>query len=127
MIKDLVYLQLGVFEPEKTCKFLMKHFGFFKCSAPDEMISPKQGFLICNSLGDKYLLTYKNTPGLIDDPDETIAVGTDDCLRDYHLLNTAGIRFERKPQYTRNGLEALIADEHGNRYKLIERRDYSEI
>jgi hypothetical protein len=127
MIEDLIHLQLSVHEPEKACRFLIVHFGFFKCDLDGKRIPEKQGFLICNNFGDRYLLTAKNNSFSMIDADEIILVNTDDCLRDYHLLNIAEIRFAGKPKYTSNGLEATIIDDYGNRYTLLEKRDYSEI
>ncbi|HEY4322944.1 MAG TPA: hypothetical protein VGN20_03130 [Mucilaginibacter sp.] len=127
MIKDAIDFQLSVYEPENACRFLMKYFGFFKSGIPGRRISERQGFLICNSFGNKYFLIPKTNPVSNFGSDDVIVVNTDDCLRDYHLLNATGIKFEKKPQYTRNGLEAIIIDEHRNIYKLLEKRDYSDM
>jgi hypothetical protein len=127
MKNDVIDFRLSVHEPENTSRFLIKHFGFFKTGIPGRATSEKHGFLICNSFGNKYLLTSKHSMESGFTRDEVIVVNTDDCLRDYHLLNATGITFEKKPQYTRNGLEAVIIDQYRNIYKLIEKRDYSDV
>jgi hypothetical protein len=121
--KELIYLQLSVREPEEACQFLVKYLGFSKYTVPGKKVNAeRQAFLVCNRFGNSYLLT----PVFLLQSDEEIIVNTDDCLRDYCQLNLAGLKFEKKPQYTSDGLEVKIIDHNGNKYKLLEKRDYTE-
>ena|ERR1700712_726917 len=56
-----------------------------------------------------------------------IILNTDDCLKDYHNLKTAGIRFNKQPEYLDAGLAAEFNDEYGNQYILLEERNYNEV
>lgn len=125
--KELIYLQLSVREPEEACQFLVKYLGFSKYTVPGKKAnSERQAFLVFNRFGNSYLLTPPDKPIFLLQSDEEIIVYTDDCLRDYCQLNLAGFKFEKKPQYTSDGLEVKIIDNNGNKYKLLEKRDYTE-
>lgn len=125
--KELIYLQLSVRQPEEACQFLIKYLGFSKYTAPGKKASSEgQAFLVCNRFGNSYLLTPPDKPIFLLQSDDEIIVNTDDCLRDYCQLNLAGLKFEKKPQYTSDGLEVKIIDDNGNKYKLLEKRDYTE-
>lgn len=125
MNDDINYLLVGVRDPEKTCQFLISYLGFLRHPvSKGKRISEKQGFFVGNKLGNYYFLANGNGSILFDK--QEILVHTDDCLRDYYQLNSAGIQFERKTQYTENGLEVRFSDEYGNQYKLLEKRDYSD-
>ena len=126
MTKDPNYLQLSVNDPEKTYQFLVSHLGFFKHDAPGaKRLIDKQWYLVGNRFDNNYLLTSQEKPALSVEHSEVI-INTDDCLRDYHQLKMAGIKFEKKPGYSLYGLEATFIDDHGNNYKLLEKRDYSD-
>jgi len=56
-----------------------------------------------------------------------IILNTDDCLKEYHNLKTAGIDFIDQPQYLAIGLAAEFNDDYGNQYILLEERNYNEI
>lgn len=58
---------------------------------------------------------------------KTVVLHTDDCLRDYHLLRTSGIRLISEPEYTDIGMTVKCIDFEGNDYLLIEERDYNDI
>ena len=125
MTEDINYLPVAVRDPEKTSQFLISYLGFLRHPVfKGKSISEKQGFLVGNKLGNYYLLANGNGSILFDK--QEILVHTDDCLRDYYQLNSAGIHFEKRTQYTENGLEVRFSDEYGNQYKLLEKRDYSD-
>ncbi|CAN5331745.1 hypothetical protein BH09BAC6_BH09BAC6_36140 [soil metagenome] len=127
MTEELTYLNMCVREPEKTMKFLTLHFGFFNNRGLSEIDKPaKQGFLIGNKFGNNYFIPLQSkSDSQAVSFNKPIVINTDDCLRDYHHLRVAGINFEGMPRYTPNGLEVVISDKNGNRYTLLEKRDYS--
>lgn len=53
-------------------------------------------------------------------------LNTPDLLQHYHQLQSAGIEFVHKPQYSTNGLSAQFADTSGNSYILFEHRNYED-
>ncbi|GAA4338145.1 hypothetical protein GCM10023149_47970 [Mucilaginibacter gynuensis] len=55
-----------------------------------------------------------------------IVLNTDDCLNDHHQLKTAGIEFSREPEYLPIGLVAEFLDPCGNKFLLVEERDYTD-
>lgn len=56
-----------------------------------------------------------------------VILNTDDCLKDYHLYKTAGVFFSTVPRYLPTGLAAEFLDPSGNRFILLEERNYTEI
>ncbi|MGF7038776.1 VOC family protein [Mucilaginibacter lappiensis] len=56
-----------------------------------------------------------------------IILNTEDCLKDYHLYKTAGVFFYAAPRYLPTGLAAEFLDPGGNRFILLEERNYTEI
>jgi hypothetical protein len=56
-----------------------------------------------------------------------LILNTDDCLKDYHQLKTAGVNFNTPPEYMPIGLAAEFNDDYGNQYILLEERDYNEL
>lgn len=56
-----------------------------------------------------------------------VILNTDDCLKDYHNMKTAGVDFKTQPQYLAIGLAAEFSDTYGNHYILLEERNYNEI
>jgi len=116
---ELNYLPVCVNEPEKVIAVLEEHLGFYRC-----VYQPLPG-LIRNEYGDHYLLqspedTRESTSG----PELTIP--TNDCLRDYLRLFKAGFTVETLPHYTDDGLKVTIRDDAGNRFLIVEKRDYAE-
>ncbi len=55
-----------------------------------------------------------------------IIINTADCLNDYHLLKTAGVVFCKSPAYLPAGLAAEFVDPAGNKFMLLEERNYNE-
>ena len=55
-----------------------------------------------------------------------IILNTSDCLKDYHQLKSAGICFNKQPEYLAIGLSAEFNDDYGNQYILLEERNYNE-
>jgi predicted enzyme related to lactoylglutathione lyase len=56
-----------------------------------------------------------------------IILNTDDCLNDYHRLKTNGVVFSADPQYSSIGLAAYFSDRCGNKFLLLEERNYDEL
>jgi hypothetical protein len=119
MNPDADYVSICVYEPEKTYHFLLKHLRFSKC---DNMTNEKQEFYLCNDFNNHYALKFRAREEEL----KEIIINTDDCLRDYLQLGLVGIKFEKKPQYTAYGLEVDFTDDNGNKYRLLEQRNYSE-
>jgi hypothetical protein len=121
----LKYSTACVNKPAEASRFLNRHLNFvsYQNEAPGTGDS-SEGVLIGNKFGNNYLLCPP--AGRTENLNETIIINTDNCLRDFHQLKNAGIQIEKAPKYTANGLEAVIADNYGNRYLLVEKRDYSD-
>ena len=56
-----------------------------------------------------------------------IILNTDDCLNDYHRLKTGGVVFFAEPQYSSIGLATYFSDKSGNKFLLLEERNYDEL
>jgi hypothetical protein len=116
---ELNYLSVCVNEPEKVIAVLEEYLGFYRC-----IYQPLPG-LICNENGDHYLLqSPANTPDDTCGPELTIL--SNDCLRDYLKLYKAGFIIETLPHYTNDGLKVAVKDDTGNRFLIVEKRDYAE-
>lgn len=48
-----------------------------------------------------------------------------DCISDYHLLRKLGVQFLGQLNYCKEGIAINFVDSKGNRYVLLEMRDYS--
>lgn len=55
----------------------------------------------------------------------TVVLNTQDFLKDHFELKNIGIQFLSEPEYTVAGIAAAFNDPSGNRWVLIEERDYS--
>ena len=55
-----------------------------------------------------------------------IIMNTDDCIKTYHQLKTDGVSFSKEPQYMAAGLVAEFTDGYGNRFMLLEERNYDD-
>ena len=123
MITESTYVTLMVYEPEKTSGFMAIYLGFVPRQKDP---TAEKYFFLTNTKGDNYLVTAKIPGNGFLDADEEIIINTNDCIKDYCRLITAGILFKNKPQYTRKGLEAVFVDHYQNRYRLIEKRNYTD-
>lgn len=56
-----------------------------------------------------------------------IILHTDDCVNDHHMLKAAGVDFDTAPEYQPIGLVAGFSDPCGNRFLLLEERNYNEL
>ncbi len=56
---------------------------------------------------------------------EEVHLDTTDCLEYYCRLKTNNVEFKGKPSYSPSGLGAQFTDLDGNRYHLLEPRNYS--
>jgi len=125
MGSGLKYSTACVNRPAEAYRFLNRHLNFVNYQTETrETGDGSEGVLIGNKFGNNYLLCPP--AGRTESAYETIVINTDNCLRDFHQLKNAGIQIEKAPKYTANGLEAIIADNYGNRYLLVEKRDYSD-
>jgi len=124
MTEELTYVDVCVKEPKKTLLFMTQYLGFFNYGTLSELEKPgRHGFLLKNKWGNNFFIALQQQAGL---PPQTIVLNTDDCLRDYYCLDKAGVKCEGIPSYTNYGLELTVADDSGNKYILLEQRDYSD-
>jgi len=122
------YVTAYVNEPQKVLKFLTKNLDFSDHRHKKKAYIGKEGVVVGNRFGNNYLLLSNSSPTDAEpNLNETVVFETDNCLRDYHQLNNAGITIEKIPRYTSRGLEVMISDDNGNRFLLLEKREYSEI
>ena len=127
MNEEKEYQTARVNEPKKVVKFLMKYLDFFDEPGTKSKPADKPGIAVSNRFGNDYLLVQGNVSNAGDrNDDEIITFNTDNCLRDYHQLKSAGIKIDQIPRYTNRGLEIIFSDTYGNQYLLLEKRDYSE-
>jgi hypothetical protein len=127
MKKDKEYQAARVNEPKKVMKFLIKYLDFLDEAGTKNWPADKHGIAVSNRFGNDYLLVQGSPSNTANQNiDETITLNTDNCLRDYHQLKSAGIKIEQVPRYTARGLEVIFSDNYGNHYLLLEKRDYSE-
>jgi hypothetical protein len=128
MVAEITYLTAYVNDPKKVLEFLVKHLGFFDHRRIGKRYVGKQGVLVSNRFGNNYLLVPATASiAANSNSNEPIIFNTDNCIRDYHQLMNAGIKIEQVPKYRTKGLELVISDNYGNRYLLLEKRDYQEI
>ena len=128
MMPEEKYQTACVKEPKKVLEFLIKHLDFFDSRQEKKRYVGKLGVTVSNKLGNNYLQLL-NFSLIANKPNshEIIILNTDDCLRDYHKLKSADIKIEQIPRYTARGLEAIISDNYGNHFMLLEKRNYSEM
>lgn len=127
MNEEKEYQVARVNEPKKVVKFLVKYLGVFDDQGTEKKHTDKHVVKLGNRFGDNYLLVQSSHSNISDqNVDEIITFHTDNCLRDYHQLKSAGIKIEQIPGYTARGLEVIFSDPYGNHYLLLEERDYSE-
>jgi len=124
MTEELTYAEICVKEPRATLKFLTQHLGFVNVSNLHNAENPgRPGFLLRDKSGRSYFIPLHADT---DDYNSPIVINTDDCLKDYYLLDKQGIQFDGIPGYTSLGLKAVAVDNNGTRYTLLEHRDYSD-
>ncbi|EDM36602.1 hypothetical protein PBAL39_25080 [Pedobacter sp. BAL39] len=58
---------------------------------------------------------------------DDIILSTDDCIRDYYRLKQQGMLDLKEPAYFDSGVFLEFKDPSGNRFVLIEKRDYKEL
>lgn len=124
MTEELTYAEICVKEPLATLKFLTQYLGFVNISNLYNAEEPgRPGFLLRDKSGRSYFIPLSADS---EDFTTTIIINTDDCLRDYYLLDKAGVQFGGIPGYTGDGLQAIAVDDNGTRYTLLEHRDYTD-
>jgi len=125
MSSILKYSTACVNKPAEASRFLNLHLNFVNYNSDKTAQSGNgEGVLVGNKYGNNYLLCSPSSTGK--KAEEAIIINTDNCLRDFHQLKNAGIQIVHAPKYTTDGLEAVFADNYGNKYMLVEKRDYSD-
>jgi hypothetical protein len=124
MTEELTYAEICVKEPRATLKFLTQYLGFVNVSNLYNAENPgRPGFLLRDKSGRSYFIPLHADN---DDYNSPIVINTDDCLKDYYLLDKQGVQFDGIPGYTGEGLRAVAVDNNGTRYTLLEHRDYTD-
>jgi predicted enzyme related to lactoylglutathione lyase len=57
----------------------------------------------------------------------TVILNTENCLKEFHYLKYRGVKAAQLPRYISLGLSAGFSDGLGNKFLLLEERDYSEV
>jgi len=124
MTEELTCVDIYVKEPKKTLLFMTQYLGFFNYGTLSELEKPgRHGFMVKNKWGNNFFIALQSDSCL---PPQPLMVNTDDCLRDYYCLDKAGVKCQGTPSYTSNGLQLTVTDHSGNKYILLEQRDYSD-
>ncbi len=122
--QKIKYTPVPVSNPLRVKDFLTGMLGFMHWENTT-LINGMEGIVVWGNKGnDSSLFLLKST-----DPDDgraKVIINTDDCLRDYHQLTEAGVRFITKPEYISMGLAADLVDADGNEFTLLEERNYSD-
>ena len=79
------------------------------------------GLVFTNEAGDHKIVVLDCAE---DNENPKVVLHTNDCIQDYHKLKDKGINFTMTPDYTSEGLIAEFLDSFGNRYCLLEERNY---
>jgi len=105
MNAELDYLPFFVGEPEEIATVLEQHLGFSR----QDTLTLLRGNYEAGKLMQR-----------------EVTIPTDNCLRDYVKLRDAGIAIETLPYYANDGLRVAARDHAGNRFLLVEKRNYAE-
>ena len=81
----------------------------------------REGLVFINEAGDHKIVVSECSE---DSLNPKVLLHTNDCIQDYHRLKDKGINFTITPDYTSEGLIAEFLDSFGNRYCLLEERNY---
>ena len=117
------YVPVFTNNPETQIEFFTQKLGF-KLSDKDLWFEGTNCKVIETGDAEVQLVLINKLPG----PEfkNHIILNTDDCLNDYHLLKTVGVKFFEEPQYQPVGLVANFTDCNGNKVILLEERNYNE-
>jgi predicted enzyme related to lactoylglutathione lyase len=120
----LKYIPVYAGNFEEQLKFYTDKLGFRIC----ENVAFQEGgecTLVETGNYDVLLAISKNN--LHAESQSCIILNTDDCLNDHHQLKNAGVDFCTEPHYLPVGLVAEFKDPGGNKFLLLEERDYNEL
>ncbi len=116
---------LVVNEPQKVILLLRECLGFHQVALP-ELLRSTDLLALANDGGSRFLLyTGKIRRHFDQAGEQKIIVHTRDCLKDYYELKKRSIPAS-DPFYLERGLAVDLADHWGNRYMLLETRNYLE-
>ena len=121
---QIKYCVVPVIDTNKGKTFLTRVLGY-KHSGPLEINDVLKGELFQDDRFEFNFLMVK-----IDEASKyraTVLINTSDCVKRFHELKQSGVKFVKTPQYFSNGLVAEFSDRSGNRFILIEERNYEEI
>jgi hypothetical protein len=124
---ESMYMIMKVDEPEKVLRMLSEIFGFAQRGLTAK--GRKEGIIAEDRYGNKVLLVQRGgTLPISKETTEAVLIYTPDLLKTYFRLQAAsyGIKIEQVPKYTEKGLELIFLDRYGNRFILLETRDYQQ-
>lgn len=104
---------------ERSLEFFVEKIGF---EAYESIaIEGKECPVLQLKNGDFLMLVHRE-----EIEQDSIVLDTDDCLRDYHLLKQKEVPDLTSPSYVTQGLSIEFFDPSGNRFILLEKRDYTD-
>lgn len=118
------YIPIFTENIETQARFFTDNLGFEICSNKN-ILSAEECIIIKTNSPDIFIVIARDNG--FDYRKCRIVVSTEDCLRDYHSLKTAGVFFYNEPHYSPLGLGAEFMDPSGNRCLLIEERSYNNL
>lgn len=119
---ELKYFTLCTRNIDSEIDFCTGKLGF-RVFKHTKILNQRQCTILVKDNSDKALMLIesddKNKAG------STVILNTDDFLKDHFELKGVGVNFLSEPEYTMAGIAAAFEDPDGNRWVLIEERDYS--
>ncbi len=120
----LKYIPVFTQDMEGQISFYTQKLGFKTAGNLSFMDGGQSTIVQAKNLDVALVVTPSNNSN---DFKTCILLNTDDCLNDYHLYKTSGVFFCIAPRYLPTGLVAEFLDPDGNRFILLEERNYTEL
>ena len=133
MLKDIPgeetskYQIAKVNAPGEVLLLLTENFGFAFLGKTGGSKNGNEGLITKDNYGHLLLLIQReNTIPISDENKELVLINTPDLLKSFNQLRSTGrqVKIEQVPKYTAIGIELIFSDPHGNRFLLMEKRDY---
>lgn len=109
---------------EEQLKFYTEKLGF---KIAENILFYEDAECTLLDTGDYNVLLAISKQNLHADSKSCIILNTDDCLNDHYTLRAAGVSFDTEPEYQPIGLVAEFSDPCGNKFVLLEERNYNEL
>ncbi|RVU01240.1 hypothetical protein EOD41_04545 [Mucilaginibacter limnophilus] len=120
----LKYVPVYAGDFEEQLKFYTEKLGF---KVADNVLFYEDAECTLLETGDYDVLLAISKHNPHTDTKGCIILNTDDCLNDHYRLRTAGVQFDTEPEYQPIGLVAEFSDPCGNKFVLLEERNYNEL